>query len=206
MDENITIQNDMQTDLQNNSFDSLLSDNPTYTDSDVIGYGVSVGNNAGTSGTESAADSTAGDIATSDSLVTGSDTLSVSSGDVVNADNMHISLSDLQTYQADTVENQIDYPASLGSIEEKIDNLNYNITALLFFIVFAWCYERIKNAVRSFNGVGLKQEETNMDNLIQFIIGDATTFTPACMVGLIVFCAILECIGSLAYNIMKAGR
>lgn len=119
MDENITIQNDMQTDLQNNSFDSLLSDNPTYTDSDVIGYGVSVGNNAGTSGTESAADSTAGDIATSDSLVTGSDTLSVSSGDVVNADNMHISLSDLQTYQADTVENQIDYPASLGSIEEK---------------------------------------------------------------------------------------
>lgn len=45
-----------------------------------------------------------------------------------------------------------------------------------------------------------------MDNLIQFIIGDATTFTPACMVGLIVFCAILECIGSLAYNILKNGR
>lgn len=45
-----------------------------------------------------------------------------------------------------------------------------------------------------------------MESLIQFIIGDATTFTPACMVGLIVFCAILECIGSLAYNIMKAGE
>lgn len=45
-----------------------------------------------------------------------------------------------------------------------------------------------------------------MESLIQFIIGDAKTFTPACMVGLIVFCAILECIGSLAYNIMKAGR
>lgn len=156
MNENITIQNDMQTDLQNNSFDSLLSDNPTYTDSDVICYGVSVGNNAGTSSTESAADSTAGDIATSDSLVAGSDTLSVSSGDLVSGDNVYISLADLQTYQADTVENQIDYSAFLGSIEEKIDNLNYNISALLFFIVFAWCYERIKNAVRSFNGVGLK--------------------------------------------------
>lgn len=45
-----------------------------------------------------------------------------------------------------------------------------------------------------------------MDSLIRFITGDATTFTPACMVGLIVFCAILECIGSFVYNIMKAGR
>lgn len=156
MNENITIQNDMQTDLQNNSFDSFVSDNPTYTDSDVIGYGVSVGNNAGTSGTESAADCTAGDIATSDSPVAGSDTLSVSSGDLVSGDNVYISLADLQAYQADTVENQIDYSDTLGGIEEKIDNLNFNVTALLFFIVFAWCYERIKNAVRSFNGVGLK--------------------------------------------------
>jgi hypothetical protein len=45
-----------------------------------------------------------------------------------------------------------------------------------------------------------------MDSLIQFIIGDATTFTPACIVGLIVFCMVLECIGSLAYNILKNGR
>ena len=44
-----------------------------------------------------------------------------------------------------------------------------------------------------------------MDSLIQFIIGDATTFTPACIVGLIVFCMVLECIGSLAYNILKMG-
>ena len=28
----------------------------------------------------------------------------------------------------------------------------------------------------------------------------------ACMVGLIVFCMVLECIGSLAYNILKNGR
>lgn len=45
-----------------------------------------------------------------------------------------------------------------------------------------------------------------MENLIQFIVGDAVTFTPACMVGLIVFCVVLECIGSLAYNILKTGR
>ena len=90
------------------------------------------------------------DTTTSDS------TLSVSSGDVVGTEHVYISLADLETYQADTVENQIDYSASLESIEAKIDDLNYNIAALLFFIVFAWCYERIKNAVRSFNGVGLK--------------------------------------------------
>lgn len=45
-----------------------------------------------------------------------------------------------------------------------------------------------------------------MENLIQFIVGDATTFTPACMVSLIVFCVVLECIGSIAYNILKTGR
>ena len=91
----------------------------------------------------------------SDTTTSGSPLL-VSSGDVVGSEHVYISLSDLETYQADTMENQIDYSASLESIEAKIDDLNYNITALLFFIVFAWCYERIKNAVRSFNGVGLK--------------------------------------------------
>ncbi len=156
MNENITIQNDMQTDLQNNSFDTVVSDNPACTDSDVVGYVVFVGNDTGTSVTESAADGISEDIATSDSPVTGSDTLSVSSGDLVSGDNVYISLADLQAYQTDTVESQTDYSDTLGGIEEKIDNLNYNITALLFFIVFAWCYERIKNAVRSFNGVGLK--------------------------------------------------
>lgn len=156
MNENITIQNDMQTDLQNNSFDSLVSDNPVYTDSDTPGYVVFFDNDPGTASAELNADSEPGDFTTSDELTTSPDTLSVSSGDVVNADNMYISLADLQTYQADTAENQIDYSASLGSIEEKIDDLNYNILALLFFVVFAWCYERIKNAVRSFNGVGLK--------------------------------------------------
>lgn len=156
MNENITIQDDMQADLQNNSYDIVVSDNPVYTDSDVIGHVVSVGNDTGTSVTESAADGTTGDIATSDSSVTGSDTLSVSSGDLVSSDNVYISLADLQAYQTDTVESQADYSDTLGGIEEKIDDLNYNITALLFFIVFAWCYERVKNGIRSMNGVGLK--------------------------------------------------
>lgn len=156
MNENITIQNDMQADLQNNSYDTVVSDNPVFTDSDVIGYVVFVGNDTGTFVAESAADGTAGDIATSDSPVTGFDTLSVSSGDLVSGDNVYISLADLQAYQADTVESQTDYSDTLGGIEEKIDDLNYNITALLFFIVFAWCYERIKNGIRSMNGVGLK--------------------------------------------------
>ena len=97
-----------------------------------------------------------GDNAELSDTTTSGSTLSVSSGDVVGTEHVYISLADLETYQADTVENQIDYSAFLGSIEKKIDDLNYNITALLFFIVFAWCYERIKNAVRSFNGVGLK--------------------------------------------------
>ena len=156
MNENIEIQDTFQTDLQNDFFDIGVSDNPVYTDSDTSGYVVSFDNDPGTSSAEFNADSEPGDFATSDELTTSLDTLSVSSGDVVNTDNMYISLSDLQAYQADTVENQIDYSSSLGSIEEKIDDLNYNILALLFFIVFAWCYERIKNAVRSFNGVGLK--------------------------------------------------
>lgn len=156
MNENIEIQDTLQTDLQNDFFDIGVSDNSVYTDSDTSGYVVSFDNDPGTSSTEFNADSEPGNFATSDELTTSPDTLSVSSGDVVNADNMYISLSDLQAYQADTVENQIDYSVSLGSIEEKIDDLNYNISALLFFIVFAWCYKRIKNAVRSFNGVGLK--------------------------------------------------
>lgn len=205
MDENITIQNNMQEDLQVDSINSGSDDNGIYTvDDDAT---VVMSGDLLPGGTDADVDTLQpGDNAELSDITTSGSPLSVSSGDVVGTEHVYISLADLETYQADTVENQIDYSAPLGSIEEKIDDLNYNITALLFFIVFAWCYERIKNAVRSFNGVGLKQEEINMDSLIQFIIGDATTFTPACMVGLIVFCMVLECIGSLAYNILKNGR
>lgn len=156
MNENIEIQDTLQTDLQNDFFDIGVSDNSVYTDRDTSGYVVSFDNDPGTSSAEFNADSEPGDFATSDELTASPNTLSVSSGDVVSADNVYISLSDLQTYQAATVENQTGNAVDLASIEEKIDTLNFNISALLFFVIFTWCYERIKNAVRSFNGVGLK--------------------------------------------------
>lgn len=155
MNENITIQNDMQEDLQVDSINSGSDDNGFYTvddDATVVMSGdlLPGGSDADVDTLQPGDDTELSDTTTSDS------TLSVSSGDVVDTEHVYISLADLETYQADTVENQIDYSASLKSIEAKIDGLNYNITALLFFIVFAWCFERIKNAVRSFNGVGLK--------------------------------------------------
>lgn len=155
MNENVTIQNNMQEDLQVDSINSGSDDNGIYTvddDATIVMSGdlFPGGSDADVDTLQPCDDTELSDTTTSDS------TLSVSSGDVVGTEHVYISLADLETYQADTVENQIDCSASLESIEAKIDDLNYNITALLFFIVFAWCYERIKNAVRSFNGVGLK--------------------------------------------------
>ena len=155
MDENITIQNNMQEDLQVDSINPGSDDNGIYTvddDATIVMSGdlFPGGSDADVDTLQPGDDTELSDTATSDS------TLSVSSDDVVGTEHVYISLADLETYQADTVENQIDCSVSLESIEAKIDDLNYNITALLFFIVFAWCYERIKNAVRSFNGVGLK--------------------------------------------------
>lgn len=155
MNENVTIQNNMQEDLQVDSINSGSDDNGIYTvddDATVVMSGdlLPGGINTDVDTLQPGDDTELSDTTTIDS------TLSVSSGDVVGSEHVYISLADLETYQADTVENQIDCSASLESIEAKIDDLNYNITALLFFIVFAWCYERIKNAVRSFNGVGLK--------------------------------------------------
>ena len=153
MNENITIQDNMQEDLQVDSINSGSDDNGIYTvddDATIVMSGNFLPGGTDADTLQPGDDTELSDTTTSDS------SLSVSSGDVVGTEHVYISLADLETYQADTVENQIDYSASLGSIEEKIDDLNYYITALLFFIVFAWCYERIKNAVRSFNGVGLK--------------------------------------------------
>lgn len=155
MNENITNQDNMQENLQVDSINSVNDDNGIYTvddDATIVMSGdlLPRGTDADVDTLQPGDDTELSDTTTSDS------TLSVSSGDVVGTEHVYISLADLETYQADTVENQIDYSASLESIEAKIDDLNYNITTLLFFIVFAWCYERIKNAVRSFNGVGLK--------------------------------------------------
>lgn len=155
MNENIILQNNMQEDLQVDSINSCFDDNGIYTvddDATVVmpGNFLPGGTDADIDTLQPCDDTELFDTTTSNNP------FSVSSGDVVGSEHVYISLADLETYQADTVENQIDYSASLESIETKIDDLNYNITALLFFIVFAWCYERIKNAVRSFNGVGLK--------------------------------------------------
>lgn len=155
MNENIILQNNMQEDLQVDSINSCFDDNGIYTvddDATVVmpGNFLPGGTDADIDTLQPCDDTELFDTTTSNNP------FSVSSGDVVGSEHVYISLADLETYQADTVENQIDYSASLESIEAKIDDLNYNITALLFFIVFAWCYERIKNAVRSFNGVGLK--------------------------------------------------
>lgn len=155
MNEDITIQNSMQENLQVDSINSSNDDNGIYTvddDATIVMSGdlLPGGTDADVDTLQPGYDTELSDTTTSNSA------LPVSSGDVVGSEHVYISLADLETYQADTVENQIDYSAFLGSIEEKIDDLNYNISALLFFIVFAWCYERIKNAVRSFNGVGLK--------------------------------------------------
>ena len=155
MNENVTIRDNMQEDLQVDSINSGSDDNGIYTvddDATVVMPGdlLPGGTDADVDTLQPGDDTELSDITTSNNH------LSVSSGDVVGSEHVYISLADLEAYQTDTVENQIDYSASLESIEAKIDDLNYNITALLFFIVFAWCYERIKNAVRSFNGVGLK--------------------------------------------------
>ena len=155
MNENITVQDNMQEDLQVDSINSGSYDNGIHTvddDATVVMSGdlIPGGTDADVDSLQPGDDTELSDTTTSDN------SLSVSSGDVVGSEHVYISLADLETYQTDTVENQIDYSASLENIEAKIDDLNYNITALLFFIVFAWCYERIKNAVRSFNGVGLK--------------------------------------------------
>lgn len=155
MDENITIQDNLQEDLQVDSINSGSDDNGIYTvddDATVVMPGdlLPGGADADVDTLQPGDDTELSDTTTSNS------TSSVSSGDVVSADNVYISLSDLQTYQAATVETQINNAVDLASIEEKVDTLNFNISALLFFVIFTWCYERIKNAVRSFNGVGLK--------------------------------------------------
>ena len=155
MNENYEIQNDMSETVQVDSLNSGTDDNGLYTsdgDSSFILSGdlLPGGTDADVDTLQPGSDTELSDT------TTGDNTLSVSSGDVVGSEHVYISLSDLEAYQADTMENQTDYSDALGGIEAKIDDLNYNVTALLFFIVFAWCYERIKNAVRSFNGVGLK--------------------------------------------------
>lgn len=155
MDENITIQDNFQEDLQGDSLNSGVDDNGHYTATDNTVSGVSGDLLFGGTDADNLAEQTGNDPVLSD-VATGDNALSVSSGDVVGSEHVYISLADLETFQAATAEVQTVSSGDLVGIEEKIDDLNYNTTALLFFIVFAWCYERIKNSIRSMNGVGLK--------------------------------------------------
>lgn len=45
-----------------------------------------------------------------------------------------------------------------------------------------------------------------MQSMVDIICNGATEFTPQMLVNLIVFVLTLECIGSIAYNILKVGR
>lgn len=45
-----------------------------------------------------------------------------------------------------------------------------------------------------------------MENIINYICNGSIEFTPAVVVGLIVFCLVLESISSIAANCLKVGR
>lgn len=45
-----------------------------------------------------------------------------------------------------------------------------------------------------------------MQTIVDFICNGATDFTPEVMIGLLVFTLTLECIGSIAYNVLKIGH
>ena len=45
-----------------------------------------------------------------------------------------------------------------------------------------------------------------MQGMIDLICNGATEFTPQVLVSLIVFVLVLECIGSIAYSVLKVGR
>lgn len=45
-----------------------------------------------------------------------------------------------------------------------------------------------------------------MDSMIQLITGGVNEWTPSVMVGLIIFCLVLETISSVAFQITSVGR
>lgn len=45
-----------------------------------------------------------------------------------------------------------------------------------------------------------------MENVIEFICGNATDFTPQVLVGLIIFSGMIECIGCVAFALTSVGR
>lgn len=45
-----------------------------------------------------------------------------------------------------------------------------------------------------------------MENVISFICGECTEFTPQVLVGLIIFCSMIECIGNIAFALTSVAR
>ena len=45
-----------------------------------------------------------------------------------------------------------------------------------------------------------------MENVINFICGDAEAFTPQVVCGLILFCSMIECIGNIAFALASVGK
>ncbi len=45
-----------------------------------------------------------------------------------------------------------------------------------------------------------------MENIIEFICGASADFTPQVLVGLILFCSMIECIGNIAFALTSVAR
>jgi hypothetical protein len=45
-----------------------------------------------------------------------------------------------------------------------------------------------------------------LENIVNLICNGSTEFTPEVLIGLLVFCMTLECIGSIAYSILSVGK
>ena len=58
----------------------------------------------------------------------------------------------IQLYQ----ETQADYTTQLAEISETLHSINSTLIIIMFFILFKWAENKIRNGVRSFTGIGLK--------------------------------------------------
>ena len=45
-----------------------------------------------------------------------------------------------------------------------------------------------------------------MDNMVDLLVGEATSFTPDVLVRIIVFVLLLDCIASIAHSVMNGWR
>ena len=54
--------------------------------------------------------------------------------------------------------------------------------------------------------IGKERNDIYMENVISFICGTAEEFTPQVLVGLIIFCSMIECIGNIAYALTSVGK